>query len=463
MAQTFRGTLTAADSKRHIVHRFDVPVGATRLSIALEHDPRRSAGAEHDNQVSLSLFDPNGFRGARHNYPDQTVSLSAAHATPGYLPGPIVPGSWTVVLDTHRILPPDALEYRITVRTDTDPSDNQASPELQPGTTVPRGPGWYRGDLHSHTWHSDGVWDVPDLVRFARTHRLDFLALTDHNTVSGLAQLDALGDDDLLTIGGMEATTYYGHALLLGTRRWHDWRVVNGHTTADLARSALEQGILFVIAHPLSPGDPVCTGCRWEVSELMPGIAPAVEIWNGIWQPYNEAGLQLYYRWLNQGHRLVATAGTDNHGRQPLEVTGAALNVVYATELSEPAILNAVRQGRLYLSGGPDLRLTATDERGSEVMMGGTIGASAALRVGAAWYNTLATDRVRLIVDGSLYEELAATEAGERVWNLAGGATHWFLAELRDTAGDMRAITNPIFVDRGDRRGRSLGNGRTAQ
>lgn len=463
MAQTFRGTLTAADSKRHIAHRFDVPQGAARLSIALEHHPRRSAGAEYDNQVSLSLFDPNGFRGARHNHPDQTVSLSAVHATPGYLAGSIAPGSWEVVLDTHRILPPGVLEYRITVRTDTDRSDEQAPPELLPGTTAPRGLGWYRGDLHSHTWHSDGVWDVPDLVRFARTHRLDFLALTDHNTVSGLAQLDALADDDLLTIGGMELTSYRGHALALGTREWQEWRSIGGRTMADIADAVLKRGCLFVIAHPLSPGDPVCTGCRWEVGELMPGSASAVEIWNGIWQPYNEAGLQLYYRWLNEGHRLVATAGTDNHGRQPLEVTGAALNVVYATEFSEPAILNAVRQGRLYLSGGPDLRLTATDDRGSEVMMGGTIGANAALRVRAAWYNTLATDRVRLIVDGSLYEELAATEAGERVWSLAGDTMRWFLLELRDAAADMRAITNPIFVDRGDRSGRSLGNGRTAQ
>ena len=451
MVRIFRGTLTAADSKQHIAHRFGVPRDAARISIALEHHPRRTTGAEYANQVSLSLFDPNGFRGARHNNPDQTARLSATRATPGYLTGRIVPGTWTVVLDTHRILAPDPLEYRITVDVATGSDEDHARSDYRPGTTAPRGPGWYRGDLHNHTLHSDGAWDVPDLVRSARAHRLDFLALTDHNTVSGLAQLDALGDDDLLTIGGMELTTYHGHALLLGTRAWHEWRLLGGRTMADIARSALEQGISFVIAHPRSPGDPECTGCRWEFAELMPGIAPAVEIWNGIWQRYNQEGLQLYYRWLNEGHRLVATAGTDNHGHRPgyrpLEATGAALNVVYATELSEPAVLRAIRGGRLYLSGGPDLRLDATDDRGTEATMGGTVSATATIRVRAAWYNASAGDRPRLIVNGELYEELSAASARERVWELAGEATRWFLVELRNAGGAMRAITNPIFVE----------------
>ncbi len=30
------------------------------------------------------------------------------------------------------------------------------------------GPGWYRGDLHAHTLHSDGDWDVAGLIAFAR-------------------------------------------------------------------------------------------------------------------------------------------------------------------------------------------------------------------------------------------------------------------------------------------------------
>ncbi len=446
MTKTFVDTLDHTDSKRHIPHEFEVPNGTASLRVALEHHPHRAASAEYANQVSLTLFDPNGFRGARHNNADQTIHLSAKRATPGYLPGEIVAGTWTVVLDTHRILPPEPLEYRITVEVATE-STTEPSQRYEPGTTAPRGPGWYRGDLHGHTLHSDGAWDVPDFVRFARDYRLDFVTLTDHNTVSGLAEFDSLRDNDLLTIGGMELTTYYGHALALGTREWHEWRSFDGRTMADIASTILDKGGVFVIAHPRSPGDPACTGCRWEFDEMMPGIAPAVEIWNGIWRPYNEEGLHLYYAWLNEGHRLVATAGTDIHGQPPPEVTGGATNVVYAEELSEAAVLGAIRRGRLYLSGGPDLRLTATDDRGTEAMMGGTVASTDAITVHSSWRNTLAGDRVRLIVNGEIHEEIDASHTDEGSWNLAGETTRWFLVEVRDAQGGMRAITNPVFVE----------------
>lgn len=445
MRRTFTGTLTHADSKRNIEHAFEVPDGATRIRISLEHTPHRASGAEHANQVSLSLFDPDGFRGARHNNADQTIRLSSGQATPGYLPGEIVTGTWAVFLDTHRILPPEPLEYRITVDVDSEPV-HQSPHYYAPGTTAPRGPGWYRGDLHGHTLHSDGAWDVPDFLQFARDHGLDFVTLTDHNTVSGLTQFASLGDDNLLTIGGMELTTYHGHALALGTREWHEWRSLEGRSMEDLARAILDKGLLFVIAHPRSPGDPACTGCRWEFDEMMPGIAPAVEIWNGIWRQYNEEGLRLYYTWLNEGHRLVATSGTDIHRPPPEDVTGAAANVVYAEELSESALLAAIRQGRLYLSAGPDLRLTAIGDSGAETIMGGTIVATRTIHVRASWHNTTNGDRLRLIVNGVLHEEIDVPHADERSWDLAGETTCWFLLEVRDSQGTMRAITNPIFV-----------------
>ena len=43
---------------------------------------------------------------------------------------------------------------------------------------------WYRGELHSHTHHSDASWPVQDLVNAARQKGLDFITLTEHNTIS---------------------------------------------------------------------------------------------------------------------------------------------------------------------------------------------------------------------------------------------------------------------------------------
>ena len=120
----------------------------------------------------------------------------------------------------------------------------------------------------------------------------------------------------LLTAGGIELTTFWGHALVLGTRRWIDWPVRPGTGGMErIATAAYTSNQVFIIAHPLSDGEPGCTGCAWRFGDMMPGSARLLEIWNGPWHgsSNNEQTLALWYDWLNQGLRLAATAGTDVH------------------------------------------------------------------------------------------------------------------------------------------------------
>ena len=64
-------------------------------------------------------------------------------------------------------------------------------------------------DLHTHTNHSDGSISTGELVRLAKEKKL-IIALTDHNTVSGLpdflAEAERLG---VTAVGGTELTTEY--------------------------------------------------------------------------------------------------------------------------------------------------------------------------------------------------------------------------------------------------------------
>lgn len=443
MTMTFTGTLTHTDTKKHIDHHFDMPDDATLLQIAFDFAPHRADGADYNNQMSLSLFDPNGFRGARHNNRDQTVRLTEASASPGYLPGKLTGGQWTVYIDTHRILPPDTVTYTITVDISSDPITDVVT-EFAKGHTASRGQGWYRGDLHGHTFHSDGKWDVPDFVQYGRDYKLDFVTLTDHNTVSALAQVDSLCSDDILTMGGMELTTYYGHALALGTRQWYEWRDINGQNMHDLAQAVMDSGAFYIIAHPRSPGDPSCTGCRWEFEEMMPGIATAVEIWNGPWCDYNEDSLQLYYQWLNAGHKLVATAGTDIHGHMPDDLIHAGFNVVFADDLTEVDILKAVRHGHLYLSSGPDLKAIAFSG-GKRALFGETLEATDPVRLTVIWMSVDEGDTVRLIAEGKVIEQVHASSTNRMTWTLDEPA-RWYVAEIRAEDGILRAITNPIWI-----------------
>jgi hypothetical protein len=261
--------------------------------------------------------------------------------------------------------------------------------------------------------------------------------------------MEAAARDDLLTMGGMELTTFWGHALALGIHDWVDWRTCPGGRSMDqIAAEVGELGGLFIIAHPNSPGDPYCTGCDWRYPSQMPGVAQGVEVWNEEWlsEVNNESALSLAYRWLNQGCRLALTAGTDNHRGSLAAKYG--FNVVYAEDLSEAEVLQAISAGHLYLSSGPSLEFRArAGERSA--MMGDTLDmpTGETVRLSAAWSGCADGDRLALVVDGEERENIPARSQEYYDWQIAGGQAHWCLVTLRDSQGTLRAITNPIYFD----------------
>ncbi len=446
----FQGTLTEADRKRHILHAFRVPADAGQVDLRFRYAPARVHKVR--NLLSLTLFDPDGFRGAGHRSPaTQRVHISAGWATPGYLPGPVRPGEWLVEIDVHMVLPGEPCRYWLDIATAplSGPEGGAIPPHPASAAAVTGRPGWYRGDLHTHTIHSDGAWEVTALLKAARARKLDFLALTDHNTISGLAEMAQAAPPELLAIPGMELTTFWGHALSLGLRRWIDWRVEPGkRSMSDIAAEISADGGLFVIAHPNSVGDPRCTGCDWRYADMMPGPARVVEVWNGVWDnddSGNERSLATWYGWLNQGHRLVATAGTDAHGPHHYKAR-AGFNVVYADALSQQAILEAIARGRLYLSAGPRLELSARTPAGDEAIIGGALRGDLA-ELTARWEESPPRARLRVIADGQLLLEREVPPAGEETWGLSASRARWCLVELRDGSGRMLALTNPIFFD----------------
>lgn len=177
---------------------------------------------------------------------------------------------------------------------------------------------------------------------------------------------------------------------------------------------------------------------------MMPGSAPAVEVWNGGWNEENEEALQLFYSWLNKGHHLVATSGTDIHGPPPENARGA-VNVVYAEEFSEAAILEGIKAGHSYISAGPELTFKARVASGKEGMMGDTFPREP-FTLEVAWTEGHEDDILRLIVDGEVHEEKHAGEAGKATWEFGAAEATWCVVELRDPEHGLWAVTNPIFL-----------------
>ena len=451
MHDHFEDNLTTRDCKRYIPHTFAVPSGYGRIDIDFRYAPQRVQGIK--NLLTLTLFDPHGFRGAGHRSgTEHHVTLSASEATPGYRPGPLPEGIWTVEVDTHMVMPGEIVHFTLDVMlTEGVVGESVASNERVPVVARSQ-PGWYRGDLHAHSDHSDAHgFAVADLIQMARDVGLDFVFLTDHNTVTGLPEMDASADETLLTTGGIELTTYWGHALCLGAREWVDWRVHPGDDDmARIAATTYAQGQVFVIAHPLGDGDPGCTGCAWRFGEMMPGNARAVEIWNGPWEcdSNNERNLALWYDWLNQGLRLTGTAGSDAHS--PRDYTSSTgFSVIYAETLSETALFKGLLAGRLYLSSGPQLTFQAQDDDGHIWMIGDTVtqpAPHAAVRFEVRWRDCPPDAALRVMVNGRLLHALPAGVECAYAWSMTPNDANWVMVEIRDKSGVMLAITNPIFV-----------------
>ncbi len=451
MIYQFSRELTARDCKRHLSHTFAVPPGTQRINLALDFTPDRVHGFK--NMLTFTLFDPNGFRGAGHRGgAHHEVVITPDSATPGYLPGSLPPGDWIVQLDTHMVMPGEPLRYQLHIAITTGPPTAKAERPLSgPEPTRPqRGAGWYRGDLHSHTNHSDaGDRTVAELVQMARDHNLDFLFVTDHNTISSQEEALALADANLLTAVGIELTTFWGHALCLGARRWVDWRVRPG--SGEMGRIAAETYAadqVFVIAHPNSGGDPACTGCAWRHGETMPGNAKVVEIWNGPWagDSNNQATLSLWYDWLNQGRRLAASAGTDTHGRRDYAAK-PGFNVIYADSLTETGLLRSLVVGKLYLSAGPRVTFQAHGDSGRTWMMGDSIPEPVALDL--AWRDTPPDAHTRLIANGRLWQQWPASQGAAQI-KLTPQQADWLVMEIRSTTGELLAITNPLYLVQND-------------
>ena len=203
----------------------EVPPGMAALRVELEYE--RAGGTVLD----LGCFGPGGFRGWSGSSRESFVIAGDA-ATPGYLPGELEAGTWQVMIGVHRV-PPDGVAYRLTAQTATA----AAAPDPPPLAPVPRdrpprrvlparlGRRWLAGDLHTHTVHSDGGLTVSELAALAARRGLDFLAVTDHNTVSHHAELAAASRRYGITLlPGQEVTTDGGHAGALGDIGWIDFR-----------------------------------------------------------------------------------------------------------------------------------------------------------------------------------------------------------------------------------------------
>ena len=460
------GTVDRSDYQRNVAVPFTVPKGVTRMAIELTY-----TRPDGKTVINLGLFDGERFRGWSGSN-KHAVVLDETSATPSFTAGPIGGRRWALDLGVSYIDEGATSTYTAKVwfwRPGDVPAVSTFSPE-----PLKTGQAWYRGDLHLHTGDSDGFCDsrrgrsVPcpiyRTVEAAENARLDFISITDHNNVGHYNAMRELQPfyDNVLLIPGREMTTEQGHANIFGTTDYVDHRL-GEKTMPDMAtmiEASHRTGALVSINHPGAPNDHRCRGCGWIAPDKTRGMVDAFEVMNAgnLWKQRAGADpmedVAIWEAQIAKGGRITAIGGSDNHDTQLGRLgVGFPTTVVRADDLSERAILDAIKAGHVWidLTGKPgrsfDLSARAA---GAE----GTLGDNFALRAGQPLQMTIKAGGSRGaslvgLVDGKSSAALSLSEIpdgqAQLSWTSDGGR-HWIRFEVRE-GGKRVLITNPVYVN----------------
>lgn len=285
----------------------------------------------------------------------------------------------------------------------------------------------YTGNIHIHSTYSDGHGTIPEIAAAARAAGLDFIVITDHNTLGGLAEEGYL--HGVLTLCGAEVNNDSHHCLALNIS--HPV-APDDHNPQRVIDEISGQGGLSFIAHPFEQGSPlVMNGLHFPWKQWDVAGFTGMEVWNWTsqWRDALRGALQaLYVGYLNPaGHMkapcqksvarfdeitrqrpLVAIAGSDNHAWPIRRWWGVLRRVifpyVYAFKtinncllLEQPLsrdfavakaqVFEALRRGRCFivnrLLGDPGEFSFTAESNGQEYLIGEQVppGAAASLVV----------------------------------------------------------------------------------
>jgi trimeric autotransporter adhesin len=266
---------------------------------------------------------------------------------------------------------------------------------------------FYFGNLHSHSWYSDGNQDqdtatykqpVAKAFQYGRTvaNNLNWLAVTDHNhslslnmTMSrwraGNAEADTANKDGIFVgFYGQEwgtLATGKGHSLVLGTNKLFGWQTglydvyvpQNDYSTANtsLWRKVLDNGGFIYLAHPSS--DDFNNIAASSYSPMIDSVLKGVAVKSGkatstnITQtdPSTSNYESFYHNLLKIGYHVAPTSDQDNHNTN-FGMSNQQRTVVLATSLTRTNIVNALRNRNVY--GSEDNNMQVKFEVGPHIM-----------------------------------------------------------------------------------------------
>lgn len=314
----------------------------------------------------------------------------------------------------------------------------------------------YAVELHSHTHHSDAHFTVSDLCQEAINFGYDGLILTDHNTASGYPEFKKLADEKgLITMLGIEWTTYFGHMLVHDVKHLVDWRDATPTTIDFHIQEVKNAGGLVGVAHPYAIGSPMCTGCHWSFEVEKWENVDYIEIWNEVCPDESLSSWEAYAHWthlLDQGYRISASAGRDWHRLEGADKNPAVTYIETEGALTQASFRQALEKGAFYITLGPKLDWQMGASRMGDFIPAGMhsmdIQAHSFDLPAFAPFNPRAT-RVKLIHNGEIYMDIPIND--EKISlsaNLKPGYIRLELwGQIKDKQNELLLVSNPIYVE----------------
>lgn len=257
---------------------------------------------------------------------------------------------------------------------------------------------FYFGNIHSHSWYSDGNADktpatypapVAQAMEYGRNVAtdLDFLAVTDHNhneglrmTLpywrSGVIEADTANKDGVFVgLYGQEwgtLATGKGHSLIFGTNKLFGWNpgvydiyvAKNDYSTssAGLWRKVSNENGFIYLAHPSSGDFNNLIGSPFDtlIFRILKGVAvksgPAFSTNTTQTNPASGNYESYYHSLLKLGYHVAPTSDQDNHYTN-FGMSNQQRTVVIAPSLTKSEITSALRNRRVYASEDNNIKV----------------------------------------------------------------------------------------------------------